>query len=139
MRGIKPEFVGDWKRHERPGEVATSAKRIGPFYGFNSELIASWCLVSVEEAAAWKRGESEPSPTAMKLFALYAAERVLDDKWEPGWIARRGVLVDPDGNECSRKLLRAYPFIVQLCRVLAYQSADQRAISMFEEAIREVA
>lgn len=106
-----------------------------PFYGISAELLAGWCEVSVELAAAWKAGGAQPSPAEMKLFLLYSREQVLDAMWWQGWIARRSVLVDPEGNECRQSLLRAYPLIVQLARRLVYESANRDMIELFERTL----
>lgn len=129
-----------WKRPapRRPREVSLDdlARTRSCFYSYPAEVIAGWCVVTVRTAANWKSGASRPNAAQAALFALHAAEKVLDTRYWNGWVARRGVLVDPDGNECSQSLLRAYPIIVQYCRRLAYESTDPEAVAMFEQMVR---
>ena len=111
--------------------VATS-----PFYGYSVELLAQWCMVSVETAARWKRHEAEPSRQAMALFELHRDRRVLGDAW-PGWLVNGNRLVDPEGNETTQGQLRAYAHVYQLVRELARR--DPAAAASLEAILREVA
>lgn len=89
------------------------------FYGISAELIAEWCAVSVETARRWKAGESHPSPTALKLFAIYRERLVLGQEWH-GWLINKATIVDPEGNATTQGQLRAYylnlQLLAQLCR-----------------------
>lgn len=52
------------------------------------------------------------------MFVLHRDRRVLTDDWR-GWLVKSDVLVDPEGNETSRDLLRNYALMLQFARVLA--------------------
>lgn len=99
------------------------------FYGISAELIAEWCAVSVETARRWKAGESHPSPTALKLFALYRERLVLGQEWH-GWLINKGTIVDPEGNATTQAQLRAYFLIYQFCSELARR--DDATLETFE-------
>lgn len=88
------------------------------FYGYPPELIASWCQVSTSTAYLYKLGQRKPSRQAVRLFVLHRDRRVLTDEWK-GWLVKRDVLVDPEGNETSRDLLRNYVLMLQFARGLA--------------------
>jgi hypothetical protein len=63
----------------------------------------------------------------MRLFLLRRDGKILGAEWH-GWKIKRGVLVDPDGNETTVGQLQAYYLIYQLCHELARsdpQSADR--------------
>jgi hypothetical protein len=136
-RHAKPKA---WKRpaprRTRHVSLEDLARTHSRFYSYPAEVIAGWCVATVRTAADWKSGASKPSRAQEKLFALHAAEKVLDARYWNGWIVRRGVLVDPESNECSQSLLRAYPMIVQYCRRLAYESTDPEVSAMFEQMVR---
>jgi transcriptional regulator with XRE-family HTH domain len=88
------------------------------FYGYPAEVVADWCGVSVETARRWKNGQRKPSPSSLKLFALYRDRKVLGKEWS-GWIVKQGVIVDPESNETTQGQLRAYFQVYQLAHVLA--------------------
>ena len=89
----------------------------GVFFGYSAELISAWCLVSLETANKWKRGESMPSPQALKLFELHRDRRILGAGWD-GWLVNKAELVDPEGNATTQGQLRAYYQVYQLCHEL---------------------
>lgn len=88
------------------------------FYGYPAELIAQWCHVSLSSAYLYKLGHRRPSRQVLRLFVLHRDRRVLSDEWK-GWLVKPDVLVDPEGNETSRDLLRNYSLILQFSRALA--------------------
>lgn len=61
----------------------------------------------------------------MRPFKLRRDGKVLGAEWR-GWQIKRGVLVDPDGNETTVGQLQAYYLIYQLCHELASSDADSR-------------
>jgi hypothetical protein len=109
-----------------------------PFYSYNAELLSLWCDCSVKRATRFKNGTSKPTAAEMRLFQLYAGNRVLDGSAWEGWqvISRRGILVDPEGNEASPGLLRAYWIIVQLSRHAVYELKSRELIDAYESAMR---
>ncbi len=50
---------------------------------------------------------------------------VLTPEWR-GWFVTRNVIVDPDGNEMPRSLLRNYFLMLQYFRELAVRTGDER-------------
>lgn len=99
----------------------------GEFYSFPAELIAEWCAVSVETARKWKNGDQQPSRSALKLFRLHAARRVLAAPAWDGWSVRDDRILDPEGNETTQGQLRAYYLVYQHCRELAKRDCDATA------------
>jgi hypothetical protein len=89
----------------------------GVFYGYPAELLSAWCLVSLETAIKWKRGETEPSPQALRLFELHRDRRILGPEWD-GWVVNKAHLVDPENNATTQGQLRAYYHVYQLCHAL---------------------
>jgi hypothetical protein len=106
---------------------------LSPFYGYPAELIATWCAVSLRTARAYKAGTKRPSDQARKLFALHRDGRVLEDAWV-GWIARAGVITDPEGNSTTVNQLRAYALVMQFAAELA--RADPRSNDEFRRLLR---
>jgi hypothetical protein len=88
------------------------------FYGYPPDVIASWCHVSESTAYLYKLGQRKPSRQAVRLFILHRDRRVLTDEWKH-WLVKADCLVDPEGNETSRELLRNYSLMLQFARVLA--------------------
>lgn len=96
------------------------------FYSYPPEVIAEWCAVSIETAQRWKAGESRPSSTALKLFALYRDRLVLGQEWN-GWLVNRATIVDPEGNATTSGQLRAYYLNLQLLAELCRRNEDAYA------------
>lgn len=141
-----PKHSTEWRRPSPPrayrsAELDQLRRATSPFYSFNAELLAEWCCVSVSRAASFKDGTKEPSLAEWKLFELHAAGKVLEGAEWCGWQvnSRRGVLVDPQGNECSPSLLNAYWIMVQLCRHAVYELRNPQLIEAFERALRSAA
>jgi hypothetical protein len=95
------------------------------FYGYPAELIAEWCSVAVSTAYAYKTGHLKPSKPAAKLFRLHRDRMVLTPEWK-GWFVTRSAIVDPEGNETPRDLLRNYYLMLQYCRELVRRCGDER-------------
>ena len=53
--------------------------------------------------------------SVVKLMRLHAKRRVLTAEWDP-WIVKPDAIVDPEGNETNRNLLRMYRFRPPLMR-----------------------
>lgn len=96
------------------------------FSGFPPEVISDWCAVSIETARRWKSGQTNPSPTALKLFALYRDRLILGQEWD-GWLINRSTIVDPEGNATTQGQLRAYYLNLQLLAQLCRSNEDAYA------------
>jgi hypothetical protein len=95
------------------------------FYGYPVALIEQWCGVSRTTARLYKNGIRKPSRQALRLFTLHRDGRVLGPGWEL-WKVTKDVLVDPDGNETTRRQLVAYWIVVQFARELASRDPETR-------------
>lgn len=100
------------------------------FYGYPPELIAQWCHVSASTAYLYKLGQRKPSRQAVRLFVLHRDRRILTDEWK-GWLVKPEVLVDPEGNETSRDLLRNYAVMLQFARALAADVRGRKGVDQF--------
>jgi len=98
------------------------------FYGFPADLIAEWCCVALSTAFAYKSGRLKPSKPAAKLFRLHRDRMVLTPEWR-GWVVTQNAVVDPEGNETPRNLIRNYYLMLQYCRELAGRSGDEQEIA----------
>ena len=96
------------------------------FYGFSAEWLSQACLVDVDTAARWKRGELAPSPQALMLFELHRDGRILGSEWK-GWKILRAEIVDPEGNGTTQGQLRAYYLNYRLLRELLRDRPDVMA------------
>jgi hypothetical protein len=103
------------------------------FYGYPDWLIAGVCAVHIQTARHWKSGIRKPGPTALRLWELYTAGRILSDAWE-GWGTRRDALCTPEGQEITQQQLRAWPFIWQLAQLHA--RTDPRAAEQLARVVR---
>ncbi len=104
-----------------------AAKVFNMFYGTPAKVIADCCLVSLNTAYQWKRGDREPGSQSRRLFLLHRHGRVLGDDWE-GWSINGGVLIDPEGNKTTQGQLRAYAQVYQLCSALKQENAEARVV-----------
>lgn len=100
------------------------------FYGYPPEIIADWCHVSAATAYLYKIGHRRPSKQAVRLFVLHRDRRVLTEEWK-GWLVKPEYLVDPEGNETSRDLLRNYALVLQFARSLAAEVRGQRGVDEY--------
>ena len=75
----------------------------------------------------YKRGDRLPSKQAAKLFMLHASGRVLGSEWRD-WSVKKNVLVDPEGNETTQELLRAYAMVWQLAGELSRKDPESAKI-----------
>lgn len=105
------------------------------FYGYPAELIAEWCCVALSTAHAYKSGRLKPSKAVLKLFRLYAERQVLPSEWE-GWLVKRDAIIDPEGKETHRNLLRSYAEILALAHELARRTGDPRDVERIWELLR---
>jgi hypothetical protein len=105
------------------------------FYGYPAEVIAEWCCVGLSTAFAYKSGRLKPGASVQKLFRLHAERRVLTKEW-PGWIVKPHAIVDPEGNETNRNLLRNYRVMVQYYHDLARRTGNPRDLERFYELLK---
>lgn len=107
------------------------------FYGYPVEVIAAWCCVALSTAHAWKSGRLKPSKAAAELFRLHKERLVLTPEWQrEGWIIKPDAIVDPEGVETSRGLLRGYALILAWAHDLAQRSGDERDIERYWELLK---
>ncbi len=97
------------------------------FYGHPDWVIAEVCRVHIQTARHWKSGIRKPGPSAMRLWELHAAERIVPDAWK-GFGFRRDSLYDPEGHEITAQQLRAYPFVLQLANDFARQNPQAQSL-----------
>jgi hypothetical protein len=102
------------------------------FYSFSALQLSQWCLVDVDTAARWKRGEEDPSPQALQLFKLHRDGRVLGPEWE-GWRAIGGKIFDPEDQGTTPPQLRAYAQVYALCHKL--MEGNEAALAEFAKAM----
>ena len=132
--------VSSWRNFRRP-RIATRPPgrprkhvEMNMFYGYPAELIAEWCSVALSTAYAYKTGRLKPSKPAAKLFRLHRDRMVLTPEWK-GWFVTRNAILDPDGNETPRNLLRNYSLMLQYCRELAERTGDRRQIERWRRLL----
>lgn len=106
------------------------------FYGFPPELIARWCAVSKGTAYLYKIGQRKPSRQAVKLFVLHRDRQVLTPEWK-GWLVKPDCLVDPEGNETTRNLLRGYGLLMQFVSFRA-QDMGLEAVGKYKKLLRDM-
>lgn len=127
-----------WRNFPKPPKprrpVGRPRKRPTPavFYGCLAELIAQWCCVSRSTADAYKSGRLKPSRMALRLFVLMRDRQVLTKEWA-GWLIKPDAIVDPEGNETNRNLLRNYQLMCQYYHSLARRTGDEREIERYYE------
>jgi hypothetical protein len=126
-----------WRNFPKPRPLPAPPKRPTPaiFYGVPAELIAQWCSVSMSTAYAYKSGRTKPGKQARALFKLHQERRVLTAEWD-GWLVKPDGIVDPEGNETNRNLLRGYAQILAWAHDLAQRSGDEREIKTYWELLR---
>ena len=104
------------------------------FYGYPAALIAEWCSVAVSTTYAYKTGHLKPSKPAAKLFRLHRDRMVLTADWK-GWFVTREAIIDPEGNETPRNLVRNYYLMLQYCRELARRTGDEQEIARWRRLL----
>jgi hypothetical protein len=105
------------------------------FYGYPAQVIAEACAVKLSTAHAYKSGRLKPGASVVKLWLLYRERLVLTAPWK-GWIIKPDAIVDPEGNETSRNLLRGYAQILAWAHDLARRTGDEREIERFYELLK---
>ena len=110
-----------------------TAKLFNIFYGTPAKVIADCCMVSLNTAYQWKRGDRQPGPQSLRLFLLHRHGRVLGNDWE-GWSSQGDALSDPDGNRTTIRQLLVYPYVYQLCAELVRDDPKRR--EMFDRLMR---
>jgi hypothetical protein len=86
-------------------------------------------------AYAYKSGRTKPGKQVLALFRLHKERRVLTSEWD-GWLVKSDAIVDPEGNETNRNLLRGYAQILAWAHDLAQRSGDEREIEKYWELLR---
>jgi hypothetical protein len=107
------------------------------FYGYSPETIAQWCRVSEGTAYLYKIGHRKPSAQAVRLFVLHRDGRVLTDEWD-GWKINLTGLVDPEGQETSRSLLRGYSLMMQFVRPLFEERWGTTGVKKYYELLEKM-
>ena len=97
------------------------------FYGHPDWLIAQVCCVHIQTARHWKSGIRRPGATALRLWQLYASDRIVPDAWQ-GWGFRKDKLYDPEGHETDQGQLRNVAIVWQLVRELTSMNPDARGL-----------
>jgi hypothetical protein len=123
-----------WRNFRKPNSSPRRApgrprksQALTPFYGYPAEVIAECCEVKLSTAYAYKSGRLKPSRLVLKLWRLYTERAVLPAAWrQDGWLFNRDSIVDPEGRETSRGLLRAYAEVVALAHELSRRTGDPR-------------
>jgi len=105
------------------------------FYGYPAEVISKWCCVSLSTARAYKCGVKKPGKAVQELMRLHSERHVLTAEWE-GWLVKSDAIVDPEGNETSRNLLRGYAQILAWAHDLAQRSGDEHDVERYWELLR---
>jgi hypothetical protein len=100
------------------------------FHGFSVDRIADWCHVTRGTAYLYKIGQRKPSKQAVALFVLHRDRRVLTVEWK-GWLLKPDSLVDPEGQETSRNLLRGYAFMLQYVRHLLAECLGAEGVDKY--------
>ena len=118
-------------RKGRPRKHPTPAL----FYGYSAALIAQWTGVTPSTARAYKCGLKKPGKSVVTLFELHRDRRVLTVEWH-GWIVKPDVIVDPEGNETNRNLLRMYQMMMAYAHDLARRTGDEREIERYYEILK---
>lgn len=121
----------------RPIRRGPPRKRPTPelFYGYPATMIAQVCAVKLSTAHAYKSGRLKPGTSVVKLWLLHRERSVLTLEWK-GWIVKPHAIVDPEGNETSRNLLRGYAQILAWAHDLARRTGDEREIERFYELLK---
>ena len=129
-----------WRNFPKPRVAARAVGRprkhpeLNMFYGYPAQLIAEWCCVALSTAFAYKSGRLKPSKPAAKLFRLHRDRMVLTPEWK-GWFVTGSAIVDPEGNEMPRNLVRNYYLMLQYCRELTGRIGDEQEIARWRRLL----
>jgi len=72
-----------------------------PFYGYQAEVIAEWCGVSIGTAEHYRAGRRKPPTPVLRLFRLYRDQKVLSDEHWRGFRAIDDKIFPPKGRPFS--------------------------------------
>lgn len=72
---------------------------------------------------------------AVRLFELHRDRQVLTPEWK-GWIVKPDAIVDPEGNETDRNLLRGYAQMLGWAHDLARRTGDPRDLERYWELLK---
>ena len=75
------------------------------------------------------------SSDLIKLWLIHRDRLVLTPEWK-GWSIKADCIVDPEGNETTRSLLRMYQMMMQYAHDLARRTGDEHEIERFYELLR---
>jgi hypothetical protein len=98
-------------------------------------VIAEWCAVKLSTAQAYKSGRLKPGASVLKLWRLYVERQVLTADWR-GWLVKPDAIVDPEGNETNRHLLRMHRLMMQYAHDLARRTGDPRDLERYWELLK---
>jgi hypothetical protein len=128
-----------WRNFPKPRAIKRGPPRKRPtpalFYGYPAQLIAEACAVKLSTAHAYKSGRCKPGASVLKLWLLYRERQVLTREWQ-GFIIKPDAIVDPEGNETNRNLLRNYQLMIQYYHDLARRTGDEREIERYYELLK---
>ena len=121
------------RSHHKGDAVATQPRNSVSllFYSYPPALISEWCGVTLHHAYRLKAGTTKPSKSVLKLFELYARNRVLGAEWK-GWRVQGDRLVDPEGGDFTENRLRGYSMVMQYAAELARNSGEDARDRYFE-------
>jgi hypothetical protein len=91
--------------------------------------------VKLSTAHAYKSGRLKPGASVLKLWRLYVDRQVLSAEWK-GWLVKRDAIVDPEGNETNRNLLRNYQLVLQYAHELSRRTGDPRDVERYWELLK---
>jgi hypothetical protein len=73
------------------------------------------------DGSRYKSGRLRPGKAAQKLFRLHRDRMILTPEWR-GWVVKPDAIVDPEGNQMPRNLLRNYQLMLIYFRDVAKRS-----------------
>jgi hypothetical protein len=126
--GRKFRKTGIWTR---PIGRPRKSDMLNMFYGYLGELVAEWCCVVIATAYAYRTRRLKSSRPAAKLFRPNPDRIVLTPEWR-GWFVIRNEIVDPEGIEPPRNLIRNYFPMLRHYRGLAGWIGDAPEIARLQ-------
>jgi hypothetical protein len=106
------------------------ASRPPELYGININEVARICHVSIKTATRWKNGTTCPPMSARLL--LCGDLSCLDPAWA-GWVARKGVLISPEGWEIKVNDVLAVPLL--RAQIEAYKTAERQILALPQQPL----
>lgn len=93
--------------------------------------------MSLSTAYLYKIGQRRPSKQAVRLFVLHRDRRVLTDEWK-GWRLTEHCLIDPEGNETHRNMLRGYAMMLQYASFWAAEARGKAGRDKFWDLLKKM-